>query len=52
VKEKCSGIAPPSADIQVGIHVGGCQVPGLKVAPVPVGSEDLLKEKKKEDESM
>ena len=41
-KKKCSGIAPPSADIQV----GGCQVPGLKVAPIPVGSEDLLREKK------
>ena len=24
-------------------QVGGCQVPGLKVAPDPVGSEDLKK---------
>jgi hypothetical protein len=27
------------------IHVGGCHVPGLKVAPVPVGSEDLKEHK-------
>lgn len=32
---------PSSSRVQVGIHVGGCQVPGLKVAPVPVGSDDL-----------
>ena len=24
-----------------GVQLGGCQVPGLKVAPDPVGSEDL-----------
>lgn len=43
-KEKCSGTASPSAEIQVAVYVGGCQVPGLKVAPVPVGSEVLLRE--------
>lgn len=29
-------------DMLLDDHVGGCHVPGLKVAPEPVGSEDPL----------
>jgi hypothetical protein len=41
--KKYSGRTPFVCWVPVDIHVGGCQAPGLKVAPVPVGSEDLKK---------